>query len=117
MLKGFPSLGSGCPPLREVAVLPRIRRFYLRVRLDCDTILRREDVTQAFSGVEELVIDVWQAMFLGADHSALKIFEGVRNVKNPRITGSTTGFHDYARWLEDVMKGEVESPVETSEEN
>jgi len=107
MLSDFPRLRPNFPPVREVTVLPQIRRFLVRVRLDCDANVDREAVTRAFSGVEELVVDVWQAMFLGADNEALKVFEGVRGVRRARVTGSTTGFDGYARWLE----GKMESPL------
>lgn len=99
MLEGFPRLNATFPPVREVAVLPRIRRFYFKLRLDCDVSLRQEDVAMAFSGMGELVIDVWQAMFLGADHAALRILEGVRNVKRTQVIGSTTGLrHMQGGW-------------------
>lgn len=103
MLSGFPRLRADFAPVKEAAVLPRIRRFHVRLRLDCDVGVERDAVTKAFSGVEELVVDVWQTVFWGADHEALRVFEGVRGVRRVSITGSTTGFDEYARWLEKAM--------------
>lgn len=112
MLSNFPRLRAGFPPVREVAVLPRIRRFHVRIRLDCDPNVEREAVTKAFSGVEELIVDAWQAMFLGSDHEALRVFEGVRGVTRARVTGSTTGFDGYARWLEGAMESPLGREIE-----
>lgn len=70
-------------------MLPRIRRFHIQVRLDCDPAYDAEAVTAAFSGADELVVEVRQSMFLGADHVTLQLFEGVRSVKAVRIYGST----------------------------
>lgn len=104
LLASFPRLRSWYPPVRERSVLPRIRRFHVRVRLDCDPTFDAGAATAAFSGVDELVVEVWQAVFQGADHDALRVFEGVRGVKDVKIYGSTRGFEEYVRWLEDVMR-------------
>ncbi|GJC93848.1 hypothetical protein ColKHC_02674 [Colletotrichum higginsianum] len=65
LLASFPRLRSWYPPVRERSVLPRIRRFHVRVRLDCDPTFDAGAATAAFSGVEELVVEVWQAVFQG----------------------------------------------------
>ncbi|EQB52068.1 hypothetical protein CGLO_08326 [Colletotrichum gloeosporioides Cg-14] len=109
LLASFPRLRPWYPPVKEQGVLPRIRRFHIQVRLDCDPAYDAEAVTAAFSGADELVVEVRQSMFLGADHGTLQLFEGVRSVKAVRIYGSTFGFEDYARWLEQLMSSEADS--------
>ncbi|KAF9869467.1 hypothetical protein CkaCkLH20_13064 [Colletotrichum karsti] len=108
LLASFPRLRPWYPPVKERSVLPRIRRFHIRVRLDCDPGYNAEAATAAFSGADQLVIEVRQSMFLGADHEVMQLFEGVRRVKVVKIYGSTTGFEDYARWLEDVMQSDAD---------
>ncbi|KAL0779392.1 hypothetical protein CaCOL14_003876 [Colletotrichum acutatum] len=95
LLASFPRLRPWYPPVRERSVLPRIHRFHVRLRLDCDPAFDAAAATAAFSGVDELVVEVWQAAFQSADHGALRVFEGVRAVKTVRIYGSITGFEDY----------------------
>lgn len=108
LLASFPRLRLWYPPVRERSVLAWIRRFHVRVRLDCDPAYDATAVTAAFSGADELVVEVWQAMFQGADHGSLRVFEGVRNVKTVRVYGSTVGLEDYVRWLEGVMRCEAD---------
>lgn len=115
MLAAFPRLRAWYDPIKESSVLPRIRRFYLQVRLDCDLPYEADAVTASFSGLDELVIDVVQAMYLGVGHGNLKKFEGVRGVGRVRIMGSTTGFDDYIQWLEKAMMSEPGTEVEPFE--
>lgn len=56
--------------------------------------------------MDEVVVDVAQAMFLGAGYENLRVLEGVRGVGKVVITGSTTGFEGYVYWLKGVMEGE-----------
>ncbi|GJC88191.1 hypothetical protein ColLi_11029 [Colletotrichum liriopes] len=104
LLASFPRLRPWYPPIRERSVLPHIRRFHIRVRLDCDPAFDASAAAAAFSGVDELVVEVWQAMFQGADHGTLRVFEGVRGVRDVKVYGSITGFEGYVRWLEGVMR-------------
>ncbi|KAK1657577.1 hypothetical protein BDP55DRAFT_638598 [Colletotrichum godetiae] len=108
LLASFPRLRPWYPPVRERSVLPRIRRFHIRLRLDCDLAFDSAAATAAFSGVDEFVVEVWQAAFQSADHSALRVFEGVRDVKTVRVYGSITGFEEYVCWLEGVMRCDSE---------
>ncbi|KAK7443867.1 hypothetical protein Landi51_08826 [Colletotrichum acutatum] len=116
LLASFPRLRPWYPPVRERSVLPRIHRFHVRLRLDCDPAFDAAAATAAFSGVDELVVEVWQAAFQSADHGALRVFEGVRAVKTVRIYGSITGFEDYVSWLEGVIRcGDgLEGPKDTT---
>ncbi|KAK2000345.1 hypothetical protein LX36DRAFT_654494 [Colletotrichum falcatum] len=104
LLASFPRLRPWYPPIRERSVLSHIRRFHIRVRLDCDPAFDASAAVAAFSGVDELVIEVWQAVFQGADHATLRVFEGVRGVRDVKIYGSIMGLEGYVRWLEGVLR-------------
>jgi hypothetical protein len=62
LLTAFPRLRTWLPPVREARVYPRIRRFHLRLRLDCDPQFEKEAAARAFSGLDELTVEVYQAM-------------------------------------------------------
>ncbi|KAF4465212.1 hypothetical protein FALBO_7940 [Fusarium albosuccineum] len=111
LLTSFPRLRSWYGPIKESSVIPRIRRFHTQVRLDVDLPYEAAAVTEAFSGLDELSIDVVQAMFLGVGYRNLRKFEGVRGVKKVRIFGSTTGFEDYVEWLKNAMMSEPGAKV------
>ncbi|KAH6987413.1 hypothetical protein BKA56DRAFT_669073 [Ilyonectria sp. MPI-CAGE-AT-0026] len=111
LLASFPRLRARYGPIKESAVLPRIRRFHVEVRLDCDLPYDQDAVTKSFSGLDELNINVVQSMYLGVGHRNLHKFEGIRGVKRVHISGSTTGFKEYARWLVGVMQSEPGTQV------
>ncbi|KAH0493836.1 hypothetical protein TgHK011_000482 [Trichoderma gracile] len=112
LLTTFPRLRNWYPPLREAKTLaPRIRRFHVQVRLDLPLPFDREQAREAFSGLEELSVDVVQAMFLGVDCANLAVFEAVRGVKSVRFGGSTTGFEEYLAWLVGAMTSPVGTEV------
>lgn len=112
MLTGFPRLRPWYPPIREPSAAARIRRFHLVVRLDCDISYTKEDARRSLSNLDELVVDVVQAMFLGVGYENLRVLEDVRGVKKVSIRGSTTGFEDYVAWLVRVMESKEGSVVE-----
>lgn len=113
LLTSFPALHSpdGATPgpsYRQISAstcpgVQLIRRWYLKARLDCGPFWTAEKVTEAFTGVDELTVEVWQSMYAGGGGEVLRLFRGVRGVKKVRIWGSTTGLERYVRWLEDVM--------------
>ncbi|UPK93472.1 hypothetical protein LCI18_004407 [Fusarium solani-melongenae] len=111
LLTSFPRLRAWYGPIKESSIIPRIRRFHTQVRLDVDLPYEADAVTEAFSGLDELSIDVVQAMFLGVGYRNLRKFEGVRGVKKVRITGSTTGFEDYVQWLKMAMMSEPDAKI------
>lgn len=80
-----------------------IRRYYIHVRLDCDPNFSAKKAQEAFTGVDELTLDVFQAQFGSSDYKVLKLFEGIRDVRKARVYGSITGFPEYADWLEGAM--------------
>lgn len=103
LLTSFPRLRAWYGPIRESTIVPRIRRFHLRLRLDCDVPFDRDVVARAFSGLEELTIDLVQAVFMGVGCANLTRFDAVRGVARVNILGSTSGFEDYVSWLRDAM--------------
>ena len=71
------------------------------MRLDVDAGFSRAQASDAFSGAEELEVEVWQAMFADADLAVLRLFEGVRGVGRAKVSGSVG--RRYGAWLEGVM--------------
>jgi len=120
LLTDLPYLVTNSKPVTRGRGKELIKRWYVNVRLDTDARYTAEKARDAFTGVESLCIDVFQAMFGGCDFSVLKLFEGVRGVGQCNIQGSV-GDGRYARWLEAaVCKGvgeEVAEFVETDEED
>ena len=79
------------------------------MRLDADSGFSKAQVSDAFSGAEELEVEVWQAKFASADLAVLRLFEGVRGVGRARVSGSVG--RGYAAWLEGVMIADYGSVV------
>lgn len=103
LLTGLPRLRPNFNTISRPNLISMIRRYYIRVRLDCDPNFSAKNAKEAFTGVEELTLDVFQAQFGSSDHEVLKLFEGIRDVKKATIYGSITGFPEYANWLETSM--------------
>ncbi|KAI1847198.1 hypothetical protein JX265_011873 [Neoarthrinium moseri] len=113
LLASFPRLRAWHDPVAAAAMVPLIRRFRVRVRLDIDAPFTREEATRAFSGMELVEIEVWQAVYRGAGREVLSRFEDVRGVRTAKVTGSLSGFEEYAGWLEqEMMKGTGEDKGE-----
>ncbi|ATY59528.1 hypothetical protein A9K55_002995 [Cordyceps militaris] len=104
LLAAFPRLRPWYAPVCAAAVLPRIRRFHLTVRLDRDPAFDRRRAAAAFSGAEVLEVRVVQSVFLGAGRENLRMLEDVRGVQTVTVRGSTTGFEGYVRWLVRLMQ-------------
>jgi len=110
LLTDLPYLVTNSRPVTCGRGKELIKRWYVNVRLDTDARYSAEKARDAFTGVESLCIDVFQAMFGGCDFSVLKLFEGVRGVKQCTIQGSV-GDGRYARWLEEAVCKEVGEEV------
>ncbi|CZT03167.1 uncharacterized protein RAG0_10023 [Rhynchosporium agropyri] len=90
--------------IHKRSLISLIRRYHIRIRLDCDPNFSADKATQSFTGVEELSIEVSQAQFGSSNYKVLRLFEGIRSVKRARIYGSVTAFPEYVRWLQGSMK-------------
>ncbi|OCK80410.1 hypothetical protein K432DRAFT_297750 [Lepidopterella palustris CBS 459.81] len=121
LLTGLPSLSLGTSaysqsnsssacssllgPILSPRVISLISHWRLTFRLDTDPNFSSSDATAQFSGAQYLEIQVWQAQFEACDSSALRLFEGVRNVGRARVWGSVE--RTFAGWLEGVMMSEA----------
>lgn len=112
LLTGLPRLRHYYDTISSTPLISLIRRFHFRMRLDCDPNFSTQSARDAFSGVEELTVEVFQAQYGNSDYKVLKLLEEVRGVEKAKIYGSISGFREYARWLVDAMmtpkKGVVE---------
>ncbi|KAI6900515.1 hypothetical protein KC318_g10540 [Hortaea werneckii] len=90
------------PPITHPRVARLIRKLSLHVRLDTDPRFTSVQAEESFNGVEELEIEVFQAMYGSCDFSVLGLFEGVRGVGRAVVKGSV-GDGRYAGWLAESM--------------
>ena len=111
VLTAGPRLRLWYRPVHDAAVLPRIRRFHMIVHLDCEAAPERARVAQAFSGVEELELELAQAMYMRVGCENLTAFDRVRGVGKARIRGCTAGFEDYIAWLEAAMTSDPSADI------
>jgi hypothetical protein len=111
LLTGLPRLRPNFSTISRPNLILMIRRYYIRVRLDCDPNFSAKEAQEAFTGVVELTLDVFQAEFGSSDYKVLKLFEGIRDVKKARIYGSITRFPEYANWLQVAMMTPQETEV------
>ena len=108
LLTSLPRLRASLRPVTQARPLAHIRRWWMRIRLDAGCPFTEEAVTAAFTGMDEVVLDIWQTTFWGgAGVGPLERFEGVRGVRKVRVLGSTTGFEGYLRWLAQSMTAPV----------
>ena len=94
-------------PIGNAHLVAQIRCFHIRVRLDCDPYYTPEAVRKAFSGLENLQIEVFRSSFGLCGYDALDGFAGVRGVKRAKVYGSIDPI--YARWLEELMEKNEDS--------
>jgi hypothetical protein len=111
LLTGLPRLRLYYDTISSQSLISLIRRFHIRVRLDCDPNFSSLKAQRAFSGVDELTIEVFQAQYGSSDHKVLRLFEGIRGIQKARIYGSVGGFSDYAKWLQDAMMATTDAVV------
>ena len=104
LLTSLPHLLRPCHPLTAPALIALIRRFRISVRLDVDPVWSKEAVAKAFSGLEMLEIEVWQASFGSCGVGVLEAFGAVRGVAIAKVSGCVSG--GFARWLEALMMGD-----------
>jgi hypothetical protein len=77
LLSCLPRLTVFYPMIQSSQMVSLIRKYLVRVRLDCMPNYSYEAAMGAFSGVDELTIEVFQAQFRGSRHEVLTLFEGV----------------------------------------
>ena len=107
----MPRLRKSFKTFSSQNLISLISRYYIRVRLDCDPNFSAKKAQEAFTGVEELTVEVFQAQFGSSENQVLKLFEGVRGVKKAKIYGSVTAFPDYVDWLQRSMMAEEGTSV------
>lgn len=95
--------------VNSVVCLNLIRRFHIRVRLDCDTFYKKEDVGRVFDGADVLEVEVFRSSWGVGGYEALEGFRDVRGVRKARVHGSLPALT--ARWLEACMEGDVGEEV------
>jgi len=103
LLTGLPRLRLHYDAISSYHLISLISRYHIRVRLDCDPNFSAQKASDAFSGIEELTIEVFQATFGGSDYEVLTLFEEIRGVKKVKIYGSVIAFPDYVIWLRKSM--------------
>lgn len=64
--------------VNSVVCLNLIRRFHIRVRLDCDTFYKKEDVGRVFDGADVLEVEVFRSSWGVGGYEALEGFRDVR---------------------------------------
>jgi hypothetical protein len=99
LLCGLPQLRRWLDPVTAPALIARIRKYHIFVRLECDARFSKEAATEAFSGMEELTIEVFQSQFRGSGNEVLRLFEGVREVGRARVFGSIGEWPGYVEEL------------------
>jgi hypothetical protein len=112
LLSDMPRLRLYYDPISSPSLISQIRRYHIRVRLDNDPNFFAGKATKAFSGMDELTIEVFQAQFGSSDYKTLKLFEGVRGVKRARIYGSVVAFPEYVKWLQASMMTPIDEVVD-----
>ncbi|MCJ1474827.1 hypothetical protein MMC13_003487 [Lambiella insularis] len=105
LLTSFPHHSDPSRPLTSSYYISLIRNWHIFIRLDCDPNWTKDQVTAAFSGMEALEVELWEASFGGAGTKVLEGFWDVRGVGQAKVSGMVQS--KMARWLEGVM----ESPV------
>ncbi|OTA98312.1 hypothetical protein M426DRAFT_42093, partial [Hypoxylon sp. CI-4A] len=112
LLTALPRLRRSYDPVLSARLAALITRVHVCVRLDAEPGYDRATATARLSGMREVVLEAWQAVWRGSGPDVLRLFEGVRGVRRARVIGSVGGFEDYARWLEGAMMREVDAKVE-----
>ncbi|MCJ1380042.1 hypothetical protein MMC17_003145 [Xylographa soralifera] len=109
LLTSFPHFADPARPLTSRFYISLIRKWRISVRLDTDPNWSKRQVTDAFTGVEELRVDVWEASFGAAGVRVLEGFWGVRGVGKARVRGCVE--RGMGSWLERVMQSETGAEV------
>lgn len=117
LLSSLPQLRRWQHPVTSSGLIAMIKRYHIYVRLDCDPRFTVETARDAFTGMEDLTIEVFQSQFGSSDYTVLRLFEEIRGVKRARVFGSVTAFPEYISWLESAMMSPKGMSVAEYEEN
>jgi hypothetical protein len=104
-----PSRPIWCPNVNK-----SIKRWFVNIRIDCDPRFTEDQVTKAFSGVEELEVEATQAMFRASGNGVLLLFKNVRGVSRAVVQGSVD--REFAEYLENCMMSPIGSQLEPFDE-
>ena len=86
-----------------------IRRWHVRVRLDCDPFFTPEYAKECFDGTEVLEVEVFRSSWGIGGYNSLEGFYGVRGVKKARVYGSIG--NGFAKWLERSLMSQQDKDV------
>lgn len=103
LLASFPRLTPTSPPIASSRHAALVTHLKVLIRLDAGAAFTNSRATRELSSLEELTVECRQSAYGVAGPQALRLFEGVRGVRRARVVGSTTGFDEYAKWLEGIM--------------
>lgn len=103
LLSSLPNFRRWQYPITSLGLIAMIKRYHIYVRLDCDPRSTVEAARDAFTGMEELTVEVFKSQFGSSDYTVLRLFEEIREVKRARVFGSITAFPEYICWLENAM--------------
>jgi hypothetical protein len=103
LLSQMPQLRRWYDPVTSPMLIALIKRYHIYVRLDCDAWFTAVTARDAFTGVEELTVEVFQAQYGSSDYAVLRLFEEVRGIRRVKFLGSVTGFPEYISWLQTAM--------------
>lgn len=98
-------------PILSARCISKIRKWHIRVRLDCDPYYKSEDVAQTFTNAAELEVEVFRASWGMGSYDNLNGFTKIRGVGRARVHGSLE--ETYASWLEGVMSSAIGAQVES----
>lgn len=99
----FPQLRRWMDPVEAPHLIALIRRYHVFVRLECDAGFTPEAARDAFSGIEELTVEMFRSQFKGSRNGVLRLFERVRGVRRARVFGSVDPSSKYVAWLQKQM--------------
>ena len=119
LLTSLPFLADANRPVMSPIYLSLIRKYHIAVRLDCDPFWTSDDLDRAFSGIEELAVEGWQASFSENNNSNLLLFSSVRGVGRAIVYGVGLSL-EFTRWLEATMEStetDIDTPWNTAEWN
>jgi len=109
LLTSLPSCRSPSRPVFASRYISLIRKWRIILRLDCDTRYTKEDVTKAFSGMNTVCIEAYEASYKASGLHSLEKFSGIRGVKKASVKGSVPD--EMAAWLVQAMQSDIGTEI------